>query len=56
MYIYCLKQLLAKEESAAAYANVGLKFMAKFATSFDSEDMHELSESVFNWVLKVRGV
>lgn len=56
MFICCLKQLLEKEESVAQYANVGLQFMAKFATSMTnegSEDMHVFLEAVFDWVLKV---
>ncbi|KAJ6631730.1 hypothetical protein Bhyg_17422, partial [Pseudolycoriella hygida] len=55
MYISCLKQLIAKEEAVALYANVGLQFMAKFATSLtneSSDDLHKFSESVFDWVLK----
>ena len=53
IFIGCLKQLIVVEESVAQYANVGMHFMAKFATSFDSEDMHGFSEAVFNWALKV---
>lgn len=57
MFICCLKQLIDKEEAVASYANVGLQFMAKFASSLskdESEDMHRFLEDVFDWVLKVR--
>lgn len=56
MFICGLKQLLEIEEAVALYANVGLQFMAKFATSMSNEssdDMHEFLEAVFDWVLKV---
>lgn len=56
MFICCLKQLIEKEEAVALYANVGLQFMSKFATSLSNEssdDMHEFLEAVFDWVLKV---
>ncbi|XP_037047137.1 condensin complex subunit 3-like isoform X4 [Bradysia coprophila] len=55
MFISCLKQLIEKDESVAKYANIGLLFMAKFATSLsdeDSDDMHKFLEAVFDWVLK----
>ncbi len=56
IFIRCLKQLIDKDEAVAMYANVGLQFMAKFATSLtkeSSDDMHEFLEAVFDWVLKV---
>lgn len=47
----CLKQFMQQDSNQ--YNNTGLKFMAKFTTSFQAEDMHPLFDSMFEWIFHV---
>lgn len=45
-----IQQLMVRDDTQK-YANAGLKFLAKFATSYDSEDTHPLLGYTFGWML-----
>lgn len=51
-FLNILQQLMIQEE-ANPFANTGLKFMAKMATSYEGEDAHPILLATFNWLLSV---
>lgn len=51
-YFRTLQQLMLKDDSQP-FALAGLKFMAKFATSYGGEDAHPILVRNFGWLLGV---
>lgn len=52
-FINILKQVMLADENHQ-YAKVALKFMAKFATSYDDESTHPVLVETFHWILNVK--
>ncbi|KAJ6635929.1 Condensin complex subunit 3, partial [Pseudolycoriella hygida] len=50
VFINCTKQLMQGDMNE--FKNRGLKFMAEFVSTFQSEDMHSLFDSMFMWIFK----
>lgn len=51
-FLHTLQHLMTQEETHP-FANAGLKFMAKMATSYEGEDAHPILVSTFDWLLSV---
>lgn len=49
----CFEQLLTKNDTHE-YANIALKFIAKYLSSYDSEEAHPTMTAMFEYILEVR--